>query len=224
MKRRLKVATLILLACASGTAFAQNTGTPPHFNTSLKWFGTVHANLYLDPTCSEVLQPNERCVVLQPAPDTTEWNELEISKVTLPGRVLKNVLCPVFTQTLSYRHGNTTGAAEIARLVHQYSLVLESEALQGVHPDTGLPLNGKYEGAWGGRRTERTLPAGEYQQESELFTRDCRDGSDRASFPLGGAVWDEMVKKPLTIHLTLRGNARLLQGATLSIHMRVMGN
>jgi len=236
MKRGLRALCLGLAAGLSCTAFAQTQNLAEeqeNFGNSLKWIGIVDAQLVLNQTCvfppGEELPARARCVVLQPAPAQTFWEELEVASVRIPGGTLKTVICPVFLHNTSYGMSNPTAIDHNGRLTHRTFIVLESEALQGVnHLVTGEPFNGKLEISWGNRTFARRFTPGDDAGEVLQFTRACNAGIDSNGLVEGSgvpeAVVKEIFKKPLVIHLSFRGNARLVDFGNLAFSMRVMGN
>jgi len=207
---------------------------PELFGATLKWFGVVGATVFFDSTCvfppGEEIGPDQRCIILNPAPAVTAWDEREIAKITFPGNTFKHVICPVFLHNLNYQLRNTTGASHDARMDHRTYITIESEALNdpsAVDPETGLPYGGKLDIPWGARIIANTLDDGARLREVLQFTRACNAGMNRPNFEgmgLPPAVVTNLFKNPITIHLGLRGSAQLLEFGLMNFSMRVTGH
>lgn len=246
MKPAAYVLALSLVGLSPCAAVAQNDDRPNRrdmlnelfapelFGTTMKWFGVTDAFVFFDSTCvfppGEELGPNERCVVLNPAPAVTSWDYREVGKITFPGNTFKNVICPVFLHIINYQLRNTTGASQDAFLNHRTSITIESEALKdpsAIDPVTGLPMNGKYFVPWGARVLAHTLDAGERHREVLQVSRACNAGVSKPQLATNGIpprVADKLFREPMTIHLGFFGNAKLAEFGTFSFSMRVTGN
>ncbi len=246
MRFRTLAMALSLFMAATGAALAQGDErsnrremldelfAPELYGTSLRWFGVIDATVFLDPTCvfepGDGLGSQQRCVVLRPAPEETQWNELGIARLEFPGNTFKNVICPVFLQQLNYRLRNGTGAVQSGAMDFHGSITLESEALKdpgAVDPVSQAPLDGRLEVPWGRRLFARSFNPGEGQREILQYTRACNAGLSKANLlamGLPSRVVERMFRQPLTIQLNIGGQARLAEFAVLSLAMRVMGN
>lgn len=201
------------------------------FGETMQWYGvTGGALVSLDPTCvfPDPPGPNERCIVIDPAPALTSFDEREIISITFPKNTFKNVICPVFLNIVLYQLHNTSGDPQPnARFSYRRVLTIESEALRdprAIDPDTGLPFDGKLEVFWGGDTVVRSLDAGEREFRRNGFSRVCNAGVSKAHLSdLPKDIVDRLFREQMTIHLGMFGNARWVDFAFVLVAMRIMG-
>lgn len=208
------------------------------FGASFRFVGVIGAFAFFDPTCSfppeeEPLSPDTRCIVLSPAPEATEFDEPEISSMTIPGNTFRNVLCPVFLNIVNYQMRNDTGEPQPdGRFDFRASITIESDVLKdpaAVDPTTGQPLNGKLLIPWGRRLVSRSMSVGQREREVLQYTRACNAGVNKQSLieanGLPPSLVDRLFRNRMTIHLNIAGTAKLVApGSNMSLNMRLMGN
>lgn len=248
MTKKLRVAFLLLLVGLALPATGQDS-TPNRrqllddvfssefFGATFKWYGlSPGASVFFDATCvfppEEAPGPNDRCVVLLPAPAQTNFNERAIASTRLPGNTFKDVFCPVFLQIIDFQLRNTTGVAQPnAQLDYRASLTIESDVLKdpsAIDPVSGLPYNGKLDIAWGRRLLSRSMDVNERHREILQYTRACNAGVSKRQLVVANGLTEELVDRlfraPMTVHLNIAGSARLVEFGTLFLSMRIMGN
>jgi hypothetical protein len=237
-------ACLLALAvlCAAQSVSAQSDQRPNRheilesqadaliFGTPLRWFGVVSGFVFFG-GCDFELFPDERCFELKPDPAVTSWVASDITSITFPGNTFKTVICPVLVHTHNFALANNTASPQFdARFSVRTSITLESQVLldpSAIDAGTGAPLNGKVEFPFGSRTVSRSLNPGERQSDSLQYSRDCQAGINRANligFGVPEALVDKLLREPMTLHLNMSGNVRMLQFGGLSVAMRVMGN
>lgn len=193
--------------------------------------------LILDPACDpdEIgpLGPDDRCVVLAPAPATTDFDEPDMGRLTLPGNSAKNLLLQIVSPLFNYQFLNQTGVPQ-GSAVFQFVpyLTIESEALKdprAVDPLTNLPYNGKLVLNIGGQRNvNRSLAVNERIREQLNYSRAAVGGLSKSLFKanhgLPEDIINRMFRQQMTVRLGIRGRARLVSDGFMNFGLRLMGN
>jgi hypothetical protein len=194
--------------------------------------GTVWFQADCTPDPSNPFGPDDRCIVLNPAPDATFFEEAELAVVRLPPKATHSIVCQAVTPRETFQFNNTTGvpapsaAFNASITVRVESVVLNDPTL--IDPATGLPYNGSYRVALPTYSESRSLAADERASKRIVMTRDCIGGLISRAFlvdsGLAEAQADAFFKNPITLHVGAQGSARLVDFAAFSAGIRLYGD
>ncbi len=176
--------------------------------------------------------PDDRCIVVAPAPAVTVINERDIGRLTIPGKSTNSLFCHWLTPIAGYTFGNPTAgnASTFIRITPTFTV--ENEVLNDptlIDPATGLPYGGSFEVGLGTFRDSTNLDPGQSETNQMNLTRVCIAGmiSKRnlvESMGLTEAQASEFFKKPTTIRFHLSGNARFVDFASILYGLRLVGD
>ena len=216
----------------SAALTVEDVGDPDSFGRNAKWLGLLSGFAFLSTDCTpppgEPADPN--CVQLNAAPGFTTFLVPDVAAITLPGKSANSFLCHTQTPVSSAAFTNTLATRQQYRLQLIPTYRIESEVLQGLNdPNTGDPYNGAIEVALGAFVDAGYLEPGDTVVKQYTGTRACIGGlvSKRnlvAAYGLTEAQATQFFRKPITIRMTLRGNARMVNTATLNVGTRLTGD
>jgi len=220
-----------------GTAAAptvEEVGDADSFGRPVKWLGLlsgfVALNLDCTPPPGEPANPS--CITLNPAPALTAFNAPAVASITLPGKSSETLLCHWQTPIVSFSISNDTLAAQTAnfRLTPRYRIqseVLDDPAL--INPQTGAPFGGSIETALTAYNRTRVVEPGYFENETMTGTRMCIGGlvTQRSlveQYGLTPTLAKKFFRKPITITMSITGNARMVNGASINFGTRFTGD
>ena len=221
-------------AVTAAAVTVAEVGDAGSFGRSVKWLGLLSGNMSLSTDCTppagEPADPN--CITVNPAPATTVFNGVDLASITLPGRSSETLLCHWQTPIVSYNIFNDTVSAQSAnfRVTPRYRIeseVLDDPAL--INPGTGLPFGGSFEVALTSFNKTKVVEPGYFESETLTGARMCIGGlvSKAAlidQYGLPEAQARRFFRKPITITLGISGQARMVNGASISFGTRITGD
>ncbi len=207
-------------------------GDAESFGRNVKYVGLVSAFAQMLDTCTPAAgEPAPmNCVSLAPAPAMTSFVMNDLASITLPGRSSQSLLCHWQTPVVQWGASNfgTTAQTVMLRAIPTYRI--ESDVLDGLtNPNTGLPFNGFIDMSLTGVGFTKTLQPGEYEQDIITGARVCIGAlvSHRAlvdQYGLTPAQARKFFRRPITIRMGLRGNARGIEYASINYGTRFVGD
>lgn len=231
-------------AGASATAMsapvtAAEVGDADTFGRNVIWDGLIQTGfISMSTDCTPVAGdpapgPDDHCVTLNPAPAVTTFDLPDIGRMTLPGKSSHNILCHWLTPIVTYSLFNGTGVPANGSMRLSPYLKIESEVLNDpslIDPNTGLPYGGVLETGFATTyRNSHTMAPGETDTQSFGNSRVCIAGTiSRQGLIQGYGFTDTQVdkffKKPMTLRFGLRGSASLVNFASITYGLRIMGD
>ncbi len=215
---------------------ASDVGEPDSFGKNAKFLGTVRSGIFLlTSDCSVaavgVLGPDDRCYVVTDPTIQTTYNELDLGRITIPGKSADNILYGISAASHVYFMSNNGTTSSLGRVNFVPSITMESVAFNdpsAIDPATGLPMNGSLRttGTTLFTRT-RTLAAGDVENEFIRGGGANTLGFSREYFRqigLSNSAIDTFYKNPVTIKVNMRITTRLVSEATFSFGVRFLGN
>ncbi|KFL37340.1 hypothetical protein [Arenimonas donghaensis] len=227
----MKSARLADPAATKAAPTAAEVGDADSFGRKMNWLGLLSGFTYLQTDCvipGEPLDP--RCIQLNPAPAFTSFEAPDLAAITLPGKSTDSLLCHWQTPIVSVGFANFTAAPEQYRFQAFPVYRIESEVLDGLSdPFSGTPYNGAIELGLSAINVSGSIGPGEYNVEQFTFTRMCIGGlvskqSLINSYGLTEAQAKQFFKKPITITMSIRGNARMVDAANINFGTRFAGD
>jgi len=213
----------------------EQVGDAASFGRAVNWIGLTSGFVQLDTDCSPITPtdpPRTNCIVLNPAPASTNFDRPDLDVITLPGKSTKSLICHWQTPIANVISRNTTGADANARINIRPYYRFESEVLADptlINPQTGLPFAGSFEQSLISVNDLQTLSPNHSQSRFYTFTRTCIGGVISRSFLVQSLGLSEeqakqFFRKPITIRHGLRGSAQLVQFATINVGTRFLGD
>jgi len=223
-------------SASAGAVTADDVGDVYSFGRNVKFIGvgqsgTVTLADDCTPDPSFPPGPNDRCIVVNPAPATTVIDERDIGRLNLPGKASNSLLCHWLTPIAFYTFVNGTGGNANATFRLTPYFTVENEVLNDpslIDPTTGLPYGGSFEVALGTFRDSANLDSGQSETNSMNLSRVCIAGMvsklNLIDMGLSDAQATEFFKKPTTIRFHLAGTARFVGFASVSYGLRLGGD
>lgn len=217
---------------AAKAVTVEEVGDADSFGRNMKWLGLMSGYVSLATDCTpapgDPADPN--CVTLNPAPAFTPYNLTDLATITLPGRSTHSLICHWQTPIISVVYSNETGGRQPYRFQALASYRIESEVLQGLSdPASGDPYNGAIELALGSINDAGYLEVGDFFTRQYTQSRTCIAGlvSKRAlvdQYGLTEAQARRFFREPVTITMSIRGNARMVEAASINFGTRFSGD
>jgi hypothetical protein len=174
----------------------------------------------------------ERCIVANPPPASTSFDEADLATMNLPAKATKSLICFGLTPFISVNWQNTTPSTQLARFTATASITIENEVLDDptlIDPATGLPFGGQLELGLSTWHNTHTIQPGESESERSTQTRSCIAGivSKRAlvdGFGLSETQATQFFKKPMTIRFGARGSVQSSNFTSYFYGIRLYGD
>ena len=174
----------------------------------------------------------ERCIVQNPPPAITNFNEAGLATMNLPAKASKSLLCFTLTPFIFVNWQNNTGASQLARFNATADITIANPLLDDpalIDPNTGLPFGGIIQvglSTWG---KTFTLQNGEVDNERSTQSRACIAGiiSQRSlvdNYGLTATQAKDFFKKPITLTFGARGSASMSTFTQYFYGFRVYGD
>jgi hypothetical protein len=202
-------------------------GDADSFGRNKIWLGLLSGYVQLAQDCTGL---TDTCQTLAAAPGFTSFDFDNLDTLTLPGRSSHSLFCHSQTPIVAYSaHNSDANPQEFNFRVTPY-YTIQSEVLVGLSdPNTGVPYNGEIELPLTGIFKTHTLASGASDSETLTGTRMCIGGlvslqSLQDSWGLTEAQAEQFFRRPVTITLGIRGNARLVEDANINIGTRFSGD
>jgi len=236
-------AGLIATAAAPAPPAAPGGSDTDSFGRNVTFDGLLQAgtvSLFADPAGCTPLPgdpapgPDDRCVVLNPAPGLTTFDFPDIGRLTIPGRSAHSLLCHWLTPIAYYSFQNPTGVFQslatyrLSPYVIVESSVLSDPAL--IDPTTGLPFNGKLETAFAATyQDSQSLDVNQSATRRFSETRVCIGGfltkaNLMSTYGLTDAQATQVFRHDMTLRFGLRGSAKLVDSSFVIYGLRVVGD
>lgn len=219
---------------APAAVTTEEVGDAGSFGKNVKWLGLASGFVQLLDTCTPA--PGEpaplNCIEVNPAPAVTTFNLGNLDSVTLPGRSAETLICHWQTPIVNYSAANTTASSSVFQLRVTPVYRIQSEVLNDpslIDPSTGLPFGGALELALTSINLSSQMAPGDFEFETITGTRMCIGGlvskdSLVGTYGLSEAQANRFFRRPITISLGIRGQSRLVDGATINVGTRFVGD
>jgi hypothetical protein len=220
-------------ATAAAAPTAEEVGDPDSFGRAVTYLGlaqTLPVTVLDD--CSTSDPTLERCIVANPAPAPTSFNEAGLATMNLPGKATKSLICFALTPFIQVQWENLLATPAQARFNGNALIDIENEVLDDpalIDPNTGLPFGGVLSLGLGTFADFHTLQPGENDFKSYQMSRSCIAGfvSKRVlveAYGLTETQATQFFKKPMTVTFGARGTFALSTFATYFYGVRLYGD
>lgn len=232
-----RVAAPLVLAPGLVTAAAaptpEDVGDADSFGRNVTYLGLAQTlAVTLADDCSGSDPTIERCIVNNPAPLSTNFDEAGLATMNLPAKATKSLICFGLTPFISVNWSNPTAAMQTARFTATATITIDNEVLDDpalIDPGTGLPFGGVLELGLSTWHNTHSIEPGEFENERSSQTRSCIAGivSKRAladGFGLSETQATQFFKKPMTITFGARGSAQSSEFTNYFYGIRLYGD
>lgn len=226
-----------LLAPGAITAMAAPTveevGDPDSFGRNVTYLGLAQTlAVVVLPDCTGSDPTFERCIVGNPAPSSTSFDESDLGSITLPAKASKSLLCFTLTPLVQVNWQNTLAAPALARFSANAVVTVENPLLDDpalIDPGTGMPFGGSITVGLSTFHDTHTLQPGETDSKTLFMTRACIAGvmNKRALVENYGLTENqarEFFKKPMTVRFGSRGTVALSEFTSYFYGIRLYGD
>jgi hypothetical protein len=221
------------LVAAAAAPTPEEVGDADSFGKNVIYLGlaqTIGVTLVDDCTGSDPTL--ERCIVQNPAPAPTTFDEAGLATMNLPPKATKTLMCFALTPFINVSWNNGTGVPQLARFNAQALITIDNEVLDDpalIDPGTGLPFGGVLELALSTWRDFHTIQPGEIDQHGSTQSRNCIAGiiSKRSLIENYGLTENqakEFFKKPMTLTFGARGNVSMSDFTSYFYGIRLYGD
>ena len=221
LKRPLaRAATPLVLAPGLLTPAAallpEDVGDADSFGRNVTYLGLAQTlAVTLTDDCSGSDPTLERCIVNNPAPAPTLFDEADLAVVNLPAKATKSLICFGFTPFITVNWENASAVPQVAAFSATGLINIENEVLDDpalIDPTTGSPFGGVLQLGLSTWHNAHTLQPGEFENERSTQTRSCIAGivSKRSlmeNYGLTESQANQFFKKAMTIRFGARGSA-----------------
>lgn len=221
-------------AVTAAAVTVEEVGDADSFGKPVKWLGLMSgfASLQTDCTPPAGEPANPGCITINPAPATTVINAVDVATITLPGRSSETLLCHWQTPIVSYRAFNGTVAVQSFNLRATPRYRIQSEVLDDptlIDPTTGAPFAGSFVVSLTAIAKGGSIEPGEFESETITGTRMCVGGMVSkaaliAQYGLTEAQAKRFFRKPITITMSITGQARMVDNAVINFGTRITGD
>jgi hypothetical protein len=221
----------LLTAAAAPTV--EEVGDADSFGRNVIYLGMAQTQgVVVQPDCTGSDPTLERCIVANPAPATTTFNESDLASITLPAKASKSLLCFTLTPLVSIGWFNPLATPANARFNANAVITIDNEVLDDpalIDPGTGLPFGGTLTVGLSTFSELHTLQPGETDNKNLFMTRSCIAGiiSKRVlveSYGFTEGLAKEFFKKPITLSFGARGSVALADFLSYFYGFRLYGD
>ncbi len=216
-----------------------DVGDADTFGRNVVWAGLLQSGyITMSSDCTPVAGDpppgvNDHCITINPGPVSTSFNFPDIGQINLPGKSSKNILCHWLSPIVNYSLYNGTGVPANGRITLTPYLTVVSEVLNDpslIDPSTGAPFGGSLvTGFAASYQNAHSMAPGDRDTQRFSESRVCIAGTlSRRGLVEGYGLTDAQVtqifKKPMTLRFGLRGSGSLVDYASITYGLRIMGD
>ena len=236
-KSAVRPAVTPLLASGAITAAAAPTieevGDPDSFGRNVTYLGLAQTQaVVVLPDCTGSDPTLERCIVANPAPTPTSFNESDLASISLPAKASKSLLCFTLTPLAQVNWQNTLVTPALARFSANALVTIENPLLDDpalIDPGTGLPFGGSITVGLSTFSDTHTLQPNEMDNKMLFMTRACIAGvmnkrSLVENYGLTENQARDFFRKPMTVRFGSRGTVALSESTSYFYGIRLYGD
>ncbi len=206
------------LVTAAAAPTVDEVGDADSFGKNVTYLGMAQTQaVIVTSDCTGSDPTLERCIVANPAPGITPFNEANLGSIQLPAKATKSLICFTVTPLTQINWFNPLATPAMARFSASASITIDNDVLDDptlLDPSTGLPFGGVLTLGLTTFNDSHTLQPGASDNKTLFMSRACIAGlvSKRAlvdSYGLSEAQAKEFFKKPMTLTLGSRGSVAL---------------
>jgi hypothetical protein len=231
-----RAASPLLLSPSVAAAAAptvEDVGDADSFGKNVTYLGLAQTlSVAVVDDCSTSDPTLERCIVANPAPAPTSFNEADLAAINLPAKATKSLMCFALTPIVQVQWENNLATPSTARFSGRAVISIDNEVLDDpalINPDTGLPFGGVLSLSLSTYTDLHTLQPGEIDFKTFQLSRSCIAGiiSKRVlvdTYGLTDTQANQFFKKPMTIKFGASGTFGLTSFANYLYGIRLYGD
>jgi hypothetical protein len=211
----------------------EEVGDADSFGRNVTYLGLAQTlPVVVLPDCTGSDPTFERCIVGNPAPSATTFNESDLASISLPAKATKSLVCFTLTPVVQLNWQNTLATPALARFSANAVVTFENPVLDDpalIDPGTGLPFGGSITLGLSTFSDTHTLQPGELDSKLLFMSRGCIAGvmnkrSLVENYGLTETLAKEFFKKPMTVRFGSRGTVALTEFASYFYGIRLYGD
>ena len=232
-----RIATTATLSATAVTAAAAPTadevGDADSFGRNVTYLGLAQSlPISIVDDCTGSDPTAERCIVGQPAPLITNFDESDLATLSLPAKATKSLLCFTLTPFISVSWANFTGVQQTARFNAATAITIDNAVLDDptlIDPSTGLPFGGSLSLSLSTWSNSHSIGNGEFENERSQQTRSCIAGviSKRQlveTYGLSDSLANQFFKKAIVLHFGAFGAVAMADFTNYFYGIRLYGD
>jgi hypothetical protein len=221
------------LVAAAAAPTPEEVGDADSFGKNVTYLGlaqTIGVTLVDDCTGSD--PTTERCIVQNPAPALTTFDEAGLATMNLPAKATKTLMCFALTPFINISWNNFTATQQTARFTALATINIDNEVLDDpalIDPGTGLPFGGSLNLALSTWRNTHSIQPGEFENYGSTQSRNCIAGilSKRSlveNYGLTETQATQFFKKPMTLTFGATGSVAMSDFTSYFYGIRLYGD
>jgi hypothetical protein len=221
------------LVAAAAAPTPEDVGDADSFGKNVTYLGlaqTMGVTLVDDCTGSDPTL--ERCIVQNPAPALTTFDESGLATMNLPAKATKTLMCFALTPFINISWNNFTATQQTARFTALATINIDNEVLDDpalIDPGTGLPFGGSLNLALSTWRNTHSIQPGEFENYGSTQSRSCIAGiiSKRSlieNYGLTETQANQFFKKPMTLTFGATGSVAMSDFTSYFYGIRLYGD
>lgn len=224
-------AVLLMLTNATFAALVDDVGDADSFGRSVKYLGAKSAPfVYLEPDCSLLGTIQDRCVNIA-ATGSTSISQSGLITFKIPAFSTRSLVCFSYNLYTSYEFANYTAVKRQSQFSVRPTYTIESSVLNNpsiIDPFTSAPANGKLVGSLSSYNVYRSIGPGDYDFESQFFSRQCSGGLISKAFLQSAGLTSSQIAaffaSPITITIASAGSVSGLEYGGYQFGFRLFGD
>ena len=202
------------VAAAAAALTVEDVGDPDSFGRNVTYIGMTQTDsVTLAADCTDSDPEFDRCIIRNPPPASTSFNEADLAVINLPAKATKSLICFAFTPIINVNWINPTATQQTASFIATAPIIIDNEVLDDpalIDPNTGLPFGGSLTLGLSTWQHQQSIGPGEFETETSFQSRACIAGivNKRAlveTYGLTETQATQFFKKPMTLHFGARG-------------------
>jgi hypothetical protein len=231
----LAIGLTLAFAAHGGPPTLEEVGDPDSFGRGVVYLGLAQtASVLLNEDCTPQpwTPPNARCIVLNPQPLATSFEEDGLDTIDLPAGASKSLLCFTLTPFSGVQFHNLTGVKQnMARFFARAKITIENEVLRDpalIDPTTGQPYGGQMTLQMSTFHETRSIEPGELEQKNLFMSRDCIGGLVSRRSLVGSGLSEaqaaEFFSKPMKLTFGATGTVQIVDVVSFMYGIRLYGD
>ncbi len=218
---------------AAAAPTIEEVGDADSFGRNVTYLGLAQTQaVAVLPDCTGSDPTLERCIVGNPAPSPTSFDESDLASISLPAKATKTLVCFTLTPVVQVNWQNPLATPALARFSANAVITFENPVLDDptlIDPGTGLPFGGSIALGLSTFSDTHTLQSGETDNKLLFVSRGCIAGimSKRSlveNYGLTETLAKEFFKRPMTVRFGSRGTVALSDFTSYFYGIRLYGD
>jgi hypothetical protein len=220
-------------AAAMAAPAPEDVGDADSFGRNVTYLGLAQSlPILIVDDCTGSDPAAERCLVAQPAPLITNFDEADLATINLPAKATKSLMCFALTPLLNVSWTNFTSVQQTARFNAAAEIIIDDSVLDDpalIDPNSGLPFGGSLSVGLSTWSNSHSIGNGEFENERSQQSRSCIAGiiSKRQlveTYGLSETLANQFFKKAMTLHFGAYGAVAMADFTSYFYGVRLYGD